>query len=117
MIDWAWRCGKRDDMWDLWDSSVIGELKGPDEKLFSEGTSGETQLVWSLSVNWFNLYLNKQAGKLASTGSMVMACLNLPPSLRLQEETSYLVRIIPGPKEPRKDQINHFLRPLIDDLL
>jgi len=117
VIDRAWRGGQQANMRDIWDGSIVGELKGPDKKSFSDGSADETRLVWSLSIDWFNPYLNRQAGKRASTGSMVMACLNLPPSLRLQDENLYLAGIIPGPKEPETDQINHFLRPLIDDLL
>ncbi|EIW84798.1 hypothetical protein CONPUDRAFT_48474 [Coniophora puteana RWD-64-598 SS2] len=46
-----------------------------------------------------------------------MVCLNLPPHLRYKLENVYLVGIMPGPHEPSLDQINHFLRPLVTDLL
>ncbi|KZT04242.1 uncharacterized protein LAESUDRAFT_658222 [Laetiporus sulphureus 93-53] len=46
-----------------------------------------------------------------------MCCLLLPPSLRYQPENIYLMGIIPGPKEPSKEEIDHFLRPLVDRLL
>lgn len=45
-----------------------------------------------------------------------MACLNLPPNLRYRPENIFLAGIIPGPKEPSLEQINHFLKPLVDDL-
>lgn len=48
---------------------------------------------------------------------MAMACLNLPPSLRYRAENMHLVGVIPGPKEPSLDEINHYLSPLVDDLL
>ena len=116
VIDQAWVGGEKQDMRDIWDGSGVRELKGHDEKPFSEGPVGEGRLVWSLSVDWFNPYLNKQAGKKVSTGSMVMSCLNLPPSLRNKPENLWL-SVIPGPKEPETDQVNNFLRPLVDDLL
>lgn len=116
MADRAWRMRKYGELWDIWDGAGIHELRGPDRKLFSDAPTGEARLVWSLSVDWFNPYQNKQAGKTVSTGSMVMSCLNLPPSLRHKPENLYL-SIIPGPKEPATDQTNHFLRPLVDDLL
>ncbi|EIW77539.1 hypothetical protein CONPUDRAFT_41162, partial [Coniophora puteana RWD-64-598 SS2] len=46
-----------------------------------------------------------------------MVCLNLPPHLRYKLENVYLVGVIPGPREPSLDQVNHLLQPLVDDLL
>lgn len=117
VIDRAEQGGRPAEMKDIWDGCIMGELKGPDKRPFLEGPVDETRLVWSLSIDWFNPYQNKQAGKKASTGSILMACLNLPPSLRHKPENLYLAGIIPGPKEPVTDEINHFLRPLINDLL
>jgi hypothetical protein len=45
-----------------------------------------------------------------------MACLNLPVEIRYLPENMYLA-VIPGPAEPHLVEINHYLRPLIDDLL
>ena len=50
-------------------------------------------------------------------GSIAMTILNLPPSLRYKTENVYLVDIIPGPKESSLEEINHFLRPLINFFL
>jgi len=121
IIDRAWeRVGKRtgdEELTDIWDGSGPQEIAGAEEALFSDRPADEARLVWSLSVDWFNPYQNKQSGKTASTGSMVMACLNLPFSLRYGVENLYVVGIIPGPKEPQTDEVNNFLRPLVDDLI
>jgi hypothetical protein len=120
MLDRAWeRKGTEwegtKDMWDIWDGQAIHELEGVDNKPFSDGPAGSARLVWNLSVDWFNPFMNKQAGKTASTGSMAMACLNLLPSMRHKLENLWL-SIIPGPREPKTDQTNHFLHPLVEDL-
>jgi hypothetical protein len=117
MIDRAWNIQNKEELWDIWDGSAVRDLEGPDKKPFSQGPEGEARIVWNLSVDWFNPFLNKQAGKSVSTGSIVMSCANLPPSIRNDTDNFYLVGIIPGPKEPQTDQMNHFLRPLVDDLL
>ncbi|KDR67755.1 hypothetical protein GALMADRAFT_47123, partial [Galerina marginata CBS 339.88] len=48
---------------------------------------------------------------------IAMICLSLPPHLRTLEENIYLAGVIPGPREPSLDAVNHFLLPLIDDLV
>jgi hypothetical protein len=68
-------------------------------------------------VDWFNPHGNKTSGKKKSVGSIAMVLLNLPPSLRYKPENMYLVGIIPGPREPALEEINHFLRPVIDFFL
>jgi hypothetical protein len=109
---------ERAEMWDIKDGSGIWDIKGPDGQPFMDGLRrGELRLAWSLSVDWFNPYLNKTSGKSASVGSIAMALLNLPPSLRYKSECLYLMGVIPGPKEPSLDEVDHFLSVLVDMLL
>ncbi|KAJ2922073.1 hypothetical protein H1R20_g15023, partial [Candolleomyces eurysporus] len=42
---------------------------------------------------------------------------DLPPTIRYNLENVYLVGIIPGPNQPSRQEINHLLKPLIDDFL
>ncbi|TFK58258.1 hypothetical protein BDN72DRAFT_743417, partial [Pluteus cervinus] len=46
-----------------------------------------------------------------------LVCMNLPPHLRYKAENIYLVGILPGPREPSLEELNHFTKPLVDDLL
>lgn len=45
---------------------------------------------------------------------MAMACLNLPPSLRYKPEYMYLNSVMP--MEPHFEKINHYLKPIVDQL-
>lgn len=72
-------------------------------------------LLWSVSVDWFNPYLNKISGKSVSSESIAMICLLLPPSLRIRPPFIYINGIIPHP-EPAEDQVNRFLRPIMSKL-
>jgi hypothetical protein len=104
--------------YDIWDAPGLRSLRGPDRKpFFHEKPKGEGRYVFSLCEDGFNPLTSKEAGKKHSTGAIYMVCLNLPPSLRYRMENVYLVGIIPGPRQPEKDQINHILAPLVDDLI
>jgi Transposase family tnp2 len=102
---------------DILESKVLREFLGPDKKPFLRSGSQEGRYVFSLCMDGFNPYHMKEAGKKVSVGAIYMVCLNLPPEIRYNFENMFLVGIIPGPTEPSLDQINHLLRPLVDDLL
>ena len=100
---------------DIVTADGIRAINGPDGAPFLSGKRGEElRLVWCLSVDFFNPYHNKIAGKVASVGSIVLSCLLLPPDMRNKPENLCLIGIIPGPREPSGDEIDHFLRPLVE---
>ena len=100
---------------DILTADGVREIKGPNGLPFlTAGQHHELRLLWCLSVDFFNPYHNKIAGKVASVGSIVLSCLLLPPDMRHKIENLCLVGIIPGPREPSGEEIDHFLRPLVD---
>jgi Transposase family tnp2 len=107
-------------MRDIWDGPELHQLLGADGKTFIHhdlSDSSEGRYVFSFCMDGFNPFQLKQAGKKASVVAMYMICLNLPPDERYKIENMFLIGIIPGPHEPRMEEINHFLSPLVDDLL
>lgn len=104
-------------MKDIFDGDVLQDFKGPDGKPWSNCPNDELHLVFSMFVDWFNPYGNKQAGKSSSIGAIYMVCLSLPAAIRYKAENIFLVSIIPGPKEPNVTQLNHLLKPMVDDFL
>jgi len=115
-MDAAWNTKPGDDMRDIFDGDVLRNFQGPDDKHFSLG-DGEGRYVFSMCVDFFNPFTVKQAGQKCSIGMISLVCLNLPPDLRYKPENMFLAGIIPGPREPPLDTLNHYLAFLVDDLL
>lgn len=116
-MDAAWDEHPKDEtMEDIFHGDYLRNFKGPDGKLFSLG-GYEGRYIFSLSVDFFNPYTNKQAGIKSSVGLISVICLNLPPSMRYKPENMFLAGVIPGPKEPPLTSLNHYLKPIVDDLL
>jgi len=105
------------EMKDIWDASVLRDLKGPDGKPFMDKPEREGRLVFALNMDGFNPSARRRNGRAASISGIYLVCLNLPPDIRYKIENVFLVGIVPGPHEPSTHQVNHLLRPLVDDLL
>lgn len=103
-------------MQDIWDGEAFRTFQGPDGKHFLVRPQTESRVIFSINMDGFNPFTNKQNGKQVSCGAIYMVCLNLPPHLRYQPENTFLVGVIPGPREPSMTQMNSILRPLVDVL-
>ena len=119
-MDAAWRdCqahyGSPAEMHDVFDAEFLRDFKYRDGRLFGL-PSNEGRYVFSLSVDFFNPFTNKQAGKSISFGAISIVCLNLPVSMRYRPENMFLAGVIPGPKEPHLT-LRHYLSPLVDEFL
>jgi hypothetical protein len=120
LMDSAWNktsADPPDGISDITEADFLRNFAGPNgEKLFKDG-GREGRYAFSLCVDFFNPLSNKQAGKKVSIGIISLACLNLPPDERYKPENMFLAGIIPGPKEPPLNLLNHYLTPVVDDLL
>ncbi|VDC03736.1 unnamed protein product [Peniophora sp. CBMAI 1063] len=104
-------------MRDVWDAPQLSAFKGLDGSQFLRVTQGETRLIFALNVDGFNPFQMKEAGRKATVTAMYLICLNLPPHMRYKVENMFLIGIIPGPKDPSKEQFNPVLALLVRDLL
>lgn len=106
-------------MGDIWDAPGVYQIPGPNGHPFIHRCpdTNEGRYLFSFNMDGFNPFQLKQAGRSATVMGLYMVCLNLPPEVRFKSENMFLAGIIPGPKEPSMDEINIFLRPLVDDLL
>ncbi|KAG8724579.1 hypothetical protein FRC09_016908 [Ceratobasidium sp. 395] len=107
---------KKDGVSDFWDASFLAQFPENEPKSFFDAPKDELRLVFMVHHDFFNPYMNKTSGKKRSIGMVMMVCLNLPPDIRYNRENVYLVAVIPGPSLPGEDRLNHFLRPIVDNL-
>lgn len=71
-------------------------------------------LMLTLNVDWFQAFDRKAP---YSVGAMYLTINNLPRSIRFKKENVILAGIIPGPREPVKNQLNQYLRYVIITML
>lgn len=111
---------------DIWEASFVRSLKWKGEQPFfrlgdspedTESDPSEGRLMFALGIDWFNALHSGAAKKAWSIGAIYLVCLNLPPELRFKRENICLLGIIPGPYKPSHTEMNHFLHPIVDELL
>lgn len=103
-------------MYDVFDGEFLRGFKDKDGNLFrSDEAVG--RYAFSVGVDFFNPFTNKQAGKKSSVGVITVVCLNLPAAVRYKTENMFLAGVIPGPNEPPLTAINHYLTPLTNEFL
>jgi len=102
---------------DIWYSKVFSDLWDASGRSFFLGPEEEGRLVFSLSVDSFNPFHMKTAKQKASSMGIWLVLLNLPPQLCYLLENIFLVGVIPGPGKLATDEINHYLKPLVQSLL
>ena len=116
-MDAAWpEYSKDENMQDIFYGDYVRHFKGPNGKHPSLG-GDEGRYIFSMSVDFFNLYTNKQAGKRTTVGLISAVRLNIPSSMHYKPKNMFLAAVIPGPKEPPFTTLNHYLKSLIDDLV
>ena len=104
-----------DQMNTAFDAEFMRTFKGPDqEKLFID-RGDKVRLAFAMHTNFFNPNGVSPHSNSASIGMVSLANLNLPEGIRYRAENLFLAGVIPGPKEPSEEQMNHFIRPLIEE--
>ena len=102
------------DMRNVFRAEFLKTFKGPIPDQLFINRSGNVRLGFVMHVDFFNPNGVRERGNHDSIGVISLALLNLPETFRYRPENIYLC-IIPGPREPQLDEINHFTRPVIDE--
>jgi hypothetical protein len=100
---------------DIFDAQFIRTFRGPDGKHFVQRPGKEGRYLFVLNVDFFAAERQTIRGPSASCGLISAACLNLPLFIRYLPQNMYVAGIVPGPSEPKETQLNHYMRPVVDD--
>ncbi|KAJ3495364.1 hypothetical protein NLJ89_g10637 [Agrocybe chaxingu] len=101
----------------VFDADFIRNFKGPGGTLFVDRPQNEGRYLFAFNVDFFSSECQTVRGASASSGIISAVCLNLPESIRYKKENMYIAGIISGLDEPHLTQLNHYMRPIVDDLL
>jgi Transposase family tnp2 len=101
---------------DVFEAEFLRTFEGPKPGTLFVDRQGGGRYAFSLNVDFFALEGMRIRGATASAGIISLACLNLPLDVRYKPENMYL-SVIPGPKEPHLTEVNHYIRPLMDDMV
>jgi Transposase family tnp2 len=84
-----------------------------DGSIFFTKETATTHLGILLNLDWFQPFEYTQH----STGAIYASVCNLPRSERNKPENIIYLGFLPGPKEVGLERINHYLAPIVDELL
>ncbi|KAG2192672.1 hypothetical protein INT47_009242 [Mucor saturninus] len=98
-----------DTMCDIFDGVMWKELKDISGESF---VAHPRSLMLTLNIDWFQPFDRVTY----SCGAIYLVVNNLPREERFKAENTILVGLMPGPKEPKSEEINHYLKPLVDEL-
>jgi len=109
---WVNRNIKDNYLADIYDGNIWKNFKNQDEDFFTS-EHADTHLGLMINLDWFSPFKNS----VYSTGAIYAVICNLPRELRFKPQNIITLALLPGPKEVKSHHINHYLAPLVDQLL
>jgi len=114
---WTNRSDFEDLLCDIYDGDIWKTFKDKpfDENsdLFFVKEKADSHLGLMLNLDWFQPY----SGVTYSTGILYAAIANLPRNIRFKRENMLILGILPGPNEASLHKMNHYLSPIVNELL
>ena len=99
---------------DIYDGRVWKTFQDQNEDMpFFRKEVADQHLGIMLNLDWFQPFDNANY----SVGAIYGVICNLPRNERFKPSNILTLALIPGPNEPRLHQLNHYLAPIIDQLI
>ncbi|RDB18859.1 hypothetical protein Hypma_014527 [Hypsizygus marmoreus] len=105
-----------DETTNIFDAKFMKSFEGPIPGQLFIDRGDKVRIAFAMHVDFFNPNGTKRRGNHDSIGIISLANLNLPETIRYRPEHIFLAGVIPGPKECNLEEINHFIRPIMDQL-
>ena len=99
-------------LFNIYDGMIWKSFTGDNDKPFFNKEYADSHIGLMLNMDWFQPYINSQY----SVGVIYAVICNLPRSERFKPGNILTLAVIPGPKEPKLHEINHYLYPIINQL-
>lgn len=99
------------------EADFVRTFEGPEKGVLFINRNGKGRYLFALNVDFFAVEGLNPRSPSASCGIISMACLNLDIEIRYKPENMYLAGVIPGPNEPHLEELNFYLRPLMNDMV
>ena len=109
---WSERKNETGALFDIYDGMVWKDFTDDDDRRFFTKEYADTHIGLMLNMDWFQPYTNSQY----SVGVIYAIICNLPRSERFKPINVLTLAVIPGPKEPKLHEINHYLYPIVNQL-
>ena len=101
---------------DIYDGEIWknfpSNLDNPTSRFFTDRTA-DSNLGLMINLDWFQPF----EFSVYSCGAIYGVICNLPRDIRFKKENMLTLGLLPGPNEVKLDRINHYLSPIIDELL
>ena len=110
---WVDRPSDPEILTDIYDGRIWKTFKDENNSIFFKQNLADTHIGIMLNMDWFQPFENSQY----STGAIYAIICNLPQNERFKLSNILTLALIPGPKEPKLHQLNHYLAPLVDQLI
>ena len=99
---------------DIYDGRIWKTFRDSNQDLpFFRKEVSDCHLGIMLNMDWFQPFDNSQY----SVGAIYGVICNLPRSERFKTSNIITLAVIPGPNEPKLHQLNHYLAPIIDQMI
>jgi len=97
---------------DVW-KTFPSECNIPNPSKFFTPENADSHLGIIINLDWFQPF----DSSVYSCGVIYGAICNLPRDVRFKKENMLTLGILPGPKEVKSHHINHYLSPIVNELL
>jgi hypothetical protein len=114
---WTNRVVLTDALSDIYDGEIWktfpSRLDIPNPPRFFTPETADKHLGIMINLDWFQPFESSAY----SCGAIYGVICNLPRDIRFKKENVLTLGLLPGPNEVKLDRINHYLSPIVDELL